>query len=224
MLNMKSLIASFVCFLAVTIGAARMANADIIFDFAQQSGVAENTGLRRAVYLGRLFNGQDGGPFRRMDSMYAAITLAQASGVRLFVGNGSTNFDNALAQGRMTDTGIRVTNSEQNRTETIFIPGSFTPGQIGPNAPFQIDEQAGTAIFNSLATNKRLDFWLVGDSNSGFTVPSTVGGDPAFFIAQFHTTVPEPTSILLAGAGVGYVVARMRGKKSKKQSASTEVR
>ncbi len=203
-----------------------LTKADIIVDFAQQSGVAEETS-RRAVYLGRLFNGNSGGPFRLMESMYAAITVAQANpsaNVKLFAGDGNSNFDNAFAQGRMFDTGVQVINTQQDRTETLFIPGSFTPGSIGPNDPFRIAEQPGTAIFNSLATNQRLDFWLVGNANSGFTVPSSVAGDPAFFIVQFQTAVPEPTSILLAGTGVVFLVSRLRTKNLQKKSSSSEIR
>lgn len=193
------------------------ATADIISDFAQQSGFAESTSLRRAVYLGRLFNGVDGGPFRRMDSIYAAITLAQASGVQLYAGDGNINFDTALAQGRMIDTGVRVSNVQQNRTETIFIPGDF-----GSTPPFKIDAPTGVAIHDSLALNRRLDFWLVGEANSGFTVPSTVAGNAANFFVQFdrHTTVPEPASIMLTAAGIGFVVYRMRRKNSPNHSAS----
>jgi len=195
----------------------RQATADIISDFAQQSGVAESTSLRRAVYLGRLFSGVDGGPFRRMDSMYAAITLAQATGVQLYAGDGNINFDTALAQGRMIDTGVRVSNVQQNRTETIFIPGNFSS-----TPPFKIDAPTGVAIHDSLALNRRLDFWLVGEVNSGFTVPSTVAGNAANFFVQFerHTTVPEPASIMLSAAGIGFVVYRMRRKKSPDHSAS----
>ncbi|MFN9346353.1 MAG: hypothetical protein ACK6DQ_07140, partial [Planctomycetota bacterium] len=100
--------------------------------------------------------------------MYAAITLAQATGVQLYAGDGNANFDTALAQGRMIDTGVRVSNVQQNRTETIFIPGNF-----GSTPPFKIDAPTGVAIHDSLALNRRLDFWLVGEANSGFTVPST---------------------------------------------------
>lgn len=195
----------------------RQATADIISDFAQQSGAAESTSLRRAVYLGRLFNGVDGGPFRRMDSVYAAITIAQATGVQLYAGDGNTNFDTALAQGRMIDTGVRVSNVQQNRTETIFIPGNFSS-----TPPFKIDAPTGVAIHDSLALNRRLDFWLVGEVNSGFTVPSTVAGNAANFFVQFerHTTVPEPASIMLSAAGIGFVVYRMKRKKSLDHSAS----
>jgi hypothetical protein len=213
---MKKLIASIVC-LAVWFFTPVVATADIISDFAQQSGVAENTLLRRSVYLGRLFNGTDGGPFRRMDSLYAAITLAQATGVQLYAGDGNSNFDTALAQGKMIDTGVRITNVQQNRTETIFIPGNFSS-----TPPFKIDAPTGVAIHDSLALNRRLDFWLVGEANSGFTVPSTVAGNAANFFVQFerHTTVPEPASIMLSAAGIGFVVYRIRGKKAAKQSAS----
>ncbi|MFM8213024.1 MAG: PEP-CTERM sorting domain-containing protein, partial [Pirellula sp.] len=159
------------------------------------------------------------GPFRRMDSMYAAITLAQATGVQLYAGDGNANFDTALAQGRMIDTGVRVSNVQQNRTETIFIPGSFSS-----TPPFKIDAPTGVAIHDSLALNQRLDFWLlgVGEVNSGFTVPSTVAGNAANFFVQFerHTTVPEPASIMLSAAGIGFVVYRMRRKKSPNHSAS----
>lgn len=195
----------------------REVNADIISNFTQQSGVAESTSLRRAVYLGRLFSGVEGGPFRRMDSMYAAITLAQATGVQLYAGDGNINFDTALAQGRMIDTGVRVSNVQQNRTETIFIPGNFSS-----TPPFKIDAPTGVAIHDSLALNRRLDFWLVGEVNSGFTVPSTVAGNAANFFVQFerHTTVPEPASIMLSAAGIGFVVYRMKRKKSPEYSAS----
>jgi len=195
----------------------REVNADIISNFTQQSGVAESTSLRRAVYLGRLFSGVEGGPFRRMDSMYAAITLAQATGVQLYAGDGNINFDTALAQGRMIDTGVRVSNVQQNRTETIFVPGNFSS-----TPPFKIDAPTGVAIHDSLALNRRLDFWLVGEVNSGFTVPSTVAGNAANFFVQFerHTTVPEPASIMLSAAGIGFVVYRMKRKKSPENSAS----
>ena len=192
-------------------------NADIIKDFKQQSGVAENTSLRRSVYLGRVFEGVEGGPFRRMDSMYAVVTIAQANGVMLYAGDANTGFDQALAQGRMIDTGIRITTLTQNSTEVVFVPGnpSNTP-------PFKIDAPTGVAIHDSLALNRRLDFWLVGAANSGFTVPSTVAGNAANFFVQFerHTTVPEPASIMLSAAGIGFVVYRMRRKKSPDHSAS----
>jgi len=186
--------------------------ADIISDFKQQSGVSEDSGIRRAVYLGRLFNGVTGGPFRRMDSMYAIVTIAQATNVQLYAGDGNTNFDSALAQGKMVDTGIRITNRTQNNTEVIFVPGdpATTP-------PFKIDVPAGVAINDSLAANNRLDFWVVGDTNAGFTVPSTVAGRDANFFIRFDrsTAVPEPTSIVLASAGLGVVVLRLRSRKKK---------
>ena len=189
-----------------------IATADIIKEFTQQSGVAEDFGLRRAVYLGRLFNGVDGGPFRRMDSMYAIVTLAQATNVQLFAGDGNSNFDTAFSQGKMIDTGIRVSNSNQTDTQVVFVPGnpSNTP-------PFKIGVPAGVAIHESLANNNRLDFWLVGITNSGFTVPASVSGNVANFFIQFErsTAVPEPASILLAGSGLFALLARRRFLRSK---------
>ncbi len=186
--------------------------ADIISDFKQQSGVSEDSGIRRAVYLGRLFNGVTGAPFRRMDSMYAIVTIAQATNVQLYAGDGNTNFDSAFSQGKMFDTGIRITNRTQNSTEVIFAPGdpATTP-------PFKIDVPAGVGINDSLAANNRLDFWLVGDTSAGFTVPSTVAGNNANFFIRFDrsTAVPEPASVMLASAGLGFVVLRIRSKKKK---------
>ena len=188
------------------------ATADIIKEFTQQSGVAEDFGLRRAVYLGRLFNGVDGGPFRRMDSMYAIVTIAQATNVQLFAGDGNSNFDSAFSQGKMIDTGIRVSNSNQSGTQVVFVPGnpSNTP-------PFKIGVPAGVAINDSLAANNRLDFWLVGITNSGFTVPANVSGNVANFFIQFDrsTAVPEPASVLLAGSGLVALLARRRLCRSK---------
>jgi hypothetical protein len=182
-------------------------SADIIKEFAQQSGSAEDFGLRRAVYLGRLFNGVDGGPFRRIDSMYAIVTLAQATNVQLFAGDGSSNFDSALAQGKMTDTGIRVSTVTQTNTEVVFVPGnpSNTP-------PFKIAVPAGVAINDFLAANNRLDFWLVGATNSGYTVPSSVAGNAANFFIQFDrsTAVPEPASMLLVATGLCTLLVRKR--------------
>lgn len=188
----------------------KASQAEIIKDFKQQSGLAEDFGLRRAVYLGRLFNGVSAGPYRRMDSMYAVVTIAQANNVQLYAGDGNSNFDSALAQGRMFDTGIRITNRTQNNTEVIFVPGdpSNTP-------PFKIDVPAGVAIHDSLAANSRLDFWVVGTTNSGFTIPSTVAGNAANFFIQFDrsTAVPEPSSMLLAGAALCISAYRLRIKK-----------
>jgi hypothetical protein len=205
-----------VAFLAIGIlqlvSAPSVLKADIISDFKQQSGVSEDAGIRRAVYLGRLFNGVTGGPFRRMDSMYAIVTIAQATNVQLYAGDGNTNFDSALAQGKMVDTGIRITNRTQTNTEVIFVPGdpATTP-------PFKIDVPAGVAINDSLATNNRLDFWVVGDTNTGFTVPSKVADSNANFFIRFDrsTAVPEPASIVLVSAGLGVVVLRIRSKKKK---------
>jgi hypothetical protein len=112
----------------------------------------------------------------------------------------------------MFDTGIRITNRTQNSTEVIFAPGdpATTP-------PFKIDVPAGVGINDSLAANNRLDFWLVGDTNAGFTVPSTVAGNNANFFIRFDrsTAVPEPASVMLASAGLGFVVLRIRSKKKK---------
>jgi hypothetical protein len=203
----NSTASSFTRLLFVFLLAPSSVSADIIKEFTQQSGAAEDFGSRRAVYLGRLFNGVDGGPFRRMDSMYAIVTIAQATNVQLFAGDGSSSFDNALAQGKMTDTGIRVTTATQTNTEVVFVPGnpSNTP-------PFKIAVPAGVAIHDSLAANNRLDFWLVGATNSGFTVPSSVAGNAANFFIQFDrsTAVPEPASMLLVATGLFTLLARKR--------------
>lgn len=207
-----SILTLVIASLALVFSTSTTASADIIKEFTPQSGVAEDFGLRRAVYLGRLFNGVDGGPFRRMDSMYAIVTLAQATNVQLFAGDGNSNFDTAFSQGKMIDTGTRVTNSNQTDTQVVFVPGnpSNTP-------PFKIDVPAGVAIHDSLAANNRLDFWLVGITNSGFTVPASVSGNVANFFIQFDrsTAVPEPASILLAGSGLVAILARRRLNRSK---------
>jgi hypothetical protein len=210
--SLLSVSTSIIASLVLVLSTSTTACADIIKEFTQQSGIAEDFGLRRAVYLGRLFNGVDGGPFRRMDSMYAIVTLAQATNVQLFAGDGNSNFDTAFSQGKMIDTGIRVSNSNQTDTQVVFVPGnpSNTP-------PFKIGVPAGVAIHESLANNNRLDFWLVGITNSGFTVPASVSGNVANFFIQFErsTAVPEPASILLAGSGLFALLARRRFLRSK---------
>ena len=210
--SLLSVSTSVIASLVLVLSTSTTASADIIKEFTPQSGVAEDFGLRRAVYLGRLFNGVDGGPFRRMDSMYAIVTLAQATNVQLFAGDGNSNFDAALSQGKMTDTGIRVSNSNQTDTQVVFVPGS--PSN---NPPFKIGVPEGFAIHDSLAANNRLDFWLVGITNSGFTVPASVSGNAANFFIQFErsTAVPEPASILLAGSGFIALLARRRFRRSK---------
>ena len=184
--------------------------ADVIIDFKQQSGLDEDFGLRRAVYLGRMFNGVTPGPFRRMDAMHAVVTIAQATNVQLFAGDGNSNFDTALAQGKMIDTGIRITNRTQNNTEVIFVPGDLdTPA-------FKIETTAGVAMHETLSEKSYLDFWVVGESGSGFTVPSIVGANNANFLMRFErsTAVPEPASILLVSAGLGVLsYRRLRNRK-----------
>ena len=186
------------------------AQADVITDFGQQVSNVENTASSRAVYLGRLFNNVDPGPFRRMESMYAIVTIAQATNVALFIGDASSGFEAALAANKVFDSGLRVTTATQDRTEVVFVPGDPS---VSP--PQDIPIPAGLGIHDSLALNRRLDFWLVGESNSGFTVPSTLGGDPAIFFIEFNrtTSVPEPSSIALLSIPAVGSLMRMRRKK-----------
>ena len=186
------------------------AQADVITDFGQQVSNVENTASSRAVYLGRLFNNVDPGPFRRMESMYAIVTIAQATNVALFIGDASSGFEAALAANKVFDSGLRVTTATQDRTEVVFVPGDPS---VSP--PRDIPIPAGLGIHDSLALNRRLDFWLVGESNSGFTVPSTLGGDPAIFFIEFNrtTSVPEPSSIALLSIPAVGSLMRMRRKK-----------
>lgn len=186
------------------------AQADVITDYAQQVAKVEKTASSRAVYLGRLFNNVDPGPFRRMESMYAIVTIAQATNVALFIGDASSGFEAARAANKVFDSGLRVSTATQDRTEVVFVPGD---PNVSP--PQDIPIPAGLGIHDSLALNRRLDFWLVGESNSGFTVPSTLGTDPAIFFIEFHrtTSVPEPSSLaLLAIPALGSLM-RMRHKK-----------
>jgi hypothetical protein len=196
------------CLLSLAIHAS--ARADVITDYSQQVARVEQTASSRAVYLGRLFNNVDPGPFRRMESMYAIVTIAQATNVALFIGDASAGFEAARAANKVFDSGLRVTTVTQDRTEVVFVPGD---PNVSP--PQDIPVPAGLGIHDSLALNRRLDFWLVGDSNSGFTVPSTLGSDPATFFIEFHrtTSVPEPSSLaLLAIPAIGSWM-RMRRKK-----------
>jgi hypothetical protein len=208
--RLKTFSSCFLCFALFCTLSGVDTRADVIVDFKQQSGLDEDFGIRRAVYLGRMFSGVTGGSFRRMDAMHAVITIAQATqsaNVQLFAGDGSSNFDTAFAQGRMTDTGIRVVNRTQNNTEVLRIPGdpSDTPA-------FKIENSAGVAIHETLAAKNYLEFWVVGNSGSGFTVPSVVGAGNANFLMRFErsTAVPEPSSILLASAGLGLLSYRLR--------------
>jgi hypothetical protein len=205
--------ASIVCLLQAT---QPIAKADIISDFKQQNATVESTASSRAIYLGRLFNNVEGGAFRRMEAMYAIVTIAQANNVSLFAGNAASGFEAALAANQIFDTGLRVNTVSQNATEVVFVPGD--PDQVAPQA---IPIPAGLAIHDSLALNRRLDFWLVGAPGSGFTVPSTIGGNPASFFIEFHrtTSVPEPTTLaLLCVPATGALLAARRKKKLAKKA------
>jgi len=209
--------ASIVCLLQAT---QPIAKADIISDFKQQNATVESTASSRAVYLGRLFNNVEGGAFRRMEAMYAIVTIAQANNVSLFAGNAASGFEAALAANQIFDTGLRVSTVSQNATEVVFVPGD--PEKVAPQA---IPIPAGLAIHDSLALNRRLDFWLVGAPGSGFTVPSTIGANPASFFIEFHrtTSVPEPTTLaLLCVPATGALLAARRKKKLAKKAESSE--
>jgi len=201
--------ASIVCLLFASPSASK---ADIISDFKQQTATVESTASSRAVYLGRLFNNVNGGVFRRMEAMYAIVTIAQANNIALFAGNAASGFEAARAANQIFDTGLRVSTVSQTATEVVFVPGD--PSLVAPQA---IPIPAGLAIHDSLALNKRLDFWLVGAPGSGFTVPSTIGGNAASFFIEFHrtTSVPEPTSLaLLCVPALGSLLVARRRKKT----------
>lgn len=205
--------ASIFCLLQAT---PTIAKADIISDFKQQNAAVESTATSRAIYLGRLFNNVEGGAFRRMEAMYAIVTIAQATNVALFAGNAASGFEAARAANQIFDTGLRVNTVSQNATEVVFVPGD--PAQVAPQA---IPIPAGLAIHDSLALNRRLDFWLVGLPGSGFTVPSTIGSNPASFFIEFHrtTSVPEPTTLaLLCVPATGAILAARRRRKASKNA------
>ena len=185
-------------FLIVSTGNA--SRADVIFDFAQQNATSEDTSLRRAVYLGRLFANYNPQEFKRIEGMWAGVTMAQAKNLMLYVGDGSSGFDSLLAQNKMIDTGLRFTTVSQQDTEVVFVPG-----KRNETGPFLLPTPTGLAMHDFLVNNKRLDFWIVGAPGDGFTIPSTFGETtPVNFVVHLQrtTSVPEPSSILLGVTGL----------------------
>ena len=176
----------------------------------QQSGIAEQ-GTYRAVYLGRLFGTQDTSQIGQITGMYGQVSIQRATNVTLYGGDGGVGFDTLISQGKMIDTGLRFSNTNQSSVESIFLPGApaFT-------APFSVNAAAGTALGNLLRNKGSMDFWLATtDQTSTFTAPSSVGATPKNFYVQFRgTAVPEPASWLLGctAAGMGWLRLRRKSK------------
>jgi hypothetical protein len=199
--------------LMITVSFTGSAHAELVFqEVKQQSGMAETGGVR-AVYLGRLFASKNTSQMQKVTSMYGGVTIRGAANVALYGGNGTTNFENRLALGKMVDTGMRFTNSNQTSVETIFLPD--LPPPSGTLPPFAINDADGLALGELLRTNGTMDFWLVASKTSTFTAPSSFNAGSTTrngnFLVQFHgTAVPEPSSLILASLAACGVLWRKR--------------
>lgn len=208
------------CFLVAALSLSGVSRADYYFGTAaaQQTGVAE-TNTVRAVYLGRLstFTGTGSNPnigaAAKFTSMYAGVAIRGATNVALYGGRGNVSFENALANGKMYDTGLRFSNTNGTSVQSIFLPG--LPPPSGSTAPFALTDATGIGMRDTLATQGGLDFWLVGDAGSAFTAPSQITGTQAAnFLVYFNASaVPEPSSILLGLTAATLGALKLRRRK-----------
>jgi len=208
------------CFLVAALSLSGVSRADYYFGTAaaQQTGVAE-TNTVRAVYLGRLstFTGSGSNPnigaAAKFTSMYAGVAIRGATNVALYGGHGNVSFENALANGKMYDTGLRFSNSNGTSVQSIFLPG--LPPPSGSTAPFALTDATGIGMRDTLATQGGLDFWLVRDAGSSFTAPSQITGTQAAnFLVYFNASaVPEPSSILLGLTAATLGALKLRRRK-----------
>jgi len=192
-----------------------MTHADLVFQQqGSQSGHVE-VGAYRAIYLGRLFDGIDLANASRFEGIYASVTIRDATDVALFAGNGSSDFENQLLSGWMVDTGARFSNTNATSVQVISAPSLPPPSNQG-TPPLLLSETAGTTMA-SLVANGGLDFWLVADTTSNFSAPSSINppGVPTSFVVTL-TAIPEPASLILAcfAGTLAAVRIRSRGRHS----------
>lgn len=208
------------CFALALLAASwsNVARAEIkLVETKSQSGILE-TGTYRAVYLGQLFGSRPGETslVGRITGMYALVSIRGATNVSLYAGNGSSNFNSLLLDGKMIDTGLKFTNTIQTRVEQIILPGFQ-----GSTAPFALDPVKGTILGDMLRTNGTMDFWLaINDSSSTFTAPSNVSSTAMPFQIDFRATaIPEPSSLALGGLALGFGWWRMNRRRRGIQSS-----
>lgn len=202
-------------------GWSQSANAEVtLVETKTQSGVLQTGGAYRAVYLGRLFTGRpnETNVIGRITGMYALVTISRATNVSLFGGNGNSasSFNSLLTDGKMVDTGMKFTNTNQTSVQTLLLPG--VQGQV---APFALSPTAGTALGDMVRNNGYMDFWLAtNDSSSLFTAPSNSGANGLPFQIDFRAiAVPEPSSLALGGIALGIGLWKTRRRKSKRLDA-----
>ena len=208
------------CFLFSLVSLVSVTRADYYFGTgaAQQTNFSE-TNTVRAVYLGRLsaFAGTGSNPnvaqAAKFTSLYAGVAIRGATNVALYGGRGDVNFENSLANGKMYDTGLRFSNTNQTSVQSIFLPG--LPPPSGATAPFALSNSAGIGMRDILANQGGLDFWLVGDAASSFTAPTQITSTQAAnFLVYFNASaVPEPSSILLGLAAASFGALKLRRRK-----------
>ena len=189
-----------------------------LIESKQQKGDIE-TGSYRAVYLGRLFSSVDPSPTQsitggtvsdvgQITGMYGLVHIRGATNVALYGGDGAVGFNTLINNGKMVDTGLRFSNTNNN-VQSFILPGvpAFT-------SPFSLSASAGTALGDLLRTRGSMDFWLATtDVTSTFTAPSNVGSDSKNFYVQFRATaVPEPASWLLGSTAAAMGWLRFRRK------------
>lgn len=209
--------------LVLTASLTRSVHAELVFqEIQQQSGMAENGGVR-AVYLGRLFASKNTSQMQKVTGMYGGVTIRGATNVALYGGFGTNDFESQLAKGKMIDTGMRFSNSNQTSVQTIFLPD--LPPPSGTLPPFALNDAEGLALGELLRTNGTMDFWLVASNTSTFTAPSSFNAGATTrngnFLVQFHgTAVPEPSSLILASLAACGVLWRKRRNTRRLSTAS----
>ncbi|MFN7840937.1 MAG: PEP-CTERM sorting domain-containing protein [Pirellula sp.] len=214
----RQLVCAFFCVLAYTFCLPQV-NADVLVLSEDKPQSGSNPEIRintRAIYLGRLFQGQSvSGGLTTFTSFDSAVTIREAVNVQLWAGNGSSQFELNIAN--FVDTGARFTQTTGNPT-TVWANGSADGSISIPFAP-----QVGQQLMTTFRSAGHLDFWLVGTPTSTFSAPSGHnsggGGSTAFPFYAGFSAVPEPSSMLLCGLGLGGLYAWRRRRSAKEMMA-----